>query len=307
MITHHDSDGVLALATLWRWLGPDREVVPFYTSPPKLLRTLCASVIYQDGRDVDGALEQLVILDLTANPRAVAGAAMFTGAHWYDHHPWPSDIDAYVPDTVTLVVDPRRKSATHVLAERLGVECFVAIANEIDTNAVETPLAERMRAIVGAIRYHLDGEDRESAFTRFAHALARGGTAAIGNTDYEPMLEGYRGWIEHHDSRALSDIVAYDRAGLRIGVLESDEAMPVFAIFHTLTEHDAAPFDILVFVIRHEDPAATKFEFRTQSDTDVSKVARAFGGGGHKPASGAFVPHVVTVETLLERIEAIYD
>jgi len=52
--------------------------------------------------------------------------------------------------------------------------------------------------------------------------------------------------------------------------------------------------------------SVTKLEFRTHTDMDVLKIAKFYGGGGHKRASGASVGDIVTVPEILKTIELLY-
>ena len=50
----------------------------------------------------------------------------------------------------------------------------------------------------------------------------------------------------------------------------------------------------------------TKLEFRTQTDQDLLNLAKLFGGGGHKFASGATVMEGLDVKDLIKAIETFY-
>jgi phosphoesterase RecJ-like protein len=46
---------------------------------------------------------------------------------------------------------------------------------------------------------------------------------------------------------------------------------------------------VQVALLFSETPGGTKVSFRSKADAHVNEWARAFGGGGHRNASGAFV------------------
>lgn len=62
------------------------------------------------------------------------------------------------------------------------------------------------------------------------------------------------------------------------------------------------------FLIREEEDGGLKVSLRSKTEADVSRIAVAFGGGGHKHAAGFTmygVEHDVLVEKVLKKIEEL--
>ncbi|MEM2900547.1 MAG: hypothetical protein QXT63_07115, partial [Thermoplasmata archaeon] len=80
----------------------------------------------------------------------------------------------------------------------------------------------------------------------------------------------------------------------KLAILESDRGFPVHIAFNKLVNHKEAPFDVFAVLVHSggeetQRKRITKAEFRTMSEQNVYKIARFFGGGGHRLASGATV------------------
>ncbi|RLG02313.1 MAG: phosphoesterase, partial [Thaumarchaeota archaeon] len=71
--------------------------------------------------------------------------------------------------------------------------------------------------------------------------------------------------------------------GIKIAVVRTPRRIPVYVAYNVLTRHDEAPFDIIIVTSRMSD----RVELRTHTGYDVLRIARIFGGGGHRVASGA--------------------
>lgn len=62
------------------------------------------------------------------------------------------------------------------------------------------------------------------------------------------------------------------------------------------------------FLVREEEDGGLKVSLRSKTEADVSRIAAAFGGGGHKHAAGFTiygVEHDVLVEKVLKKIEEL--
>ena len=66
---------------------------------------------------------------------------------------------------------------------------------------------------------------------------------------------------------------------------------------------DPSKWDVLIvkFLRSGRDYSYTKLEFRSKK-TDILKIARAFGGGGHILAAGASINGYITFNDILNAI-----
>ena len=83
--------------------------------------------------------------------------------------------------------------------------------------------------------------------------------------------------------------------------------------------HSDAPFDVIAVLIhkyfrigkdrnnKYKNKRFTKVEFRTHTDRDILELAKLFGGGGHKLASGATIMDGLDVEELIKSIGSYYN
>jgi bifunctional oligoribonuclease and PAP phosphatase NrnA len=85
--------------------------------------------------------------------------------------------------------------------------------------------------------------------------------------------------------------------GQRLGVAGDD--------FEGLIEHARSLEGTRVaLLLREIEPGVTKISFRASGDTDVNRIARHFGGGGHAKAAGATID-AAPAEALRQVMEAV--
>lgn len=301
-----DADGVGSQAAVAAWLesvGVEVAIVNPTAFPDHLRFLLHRTDVVVDADDprfqrtVDAA-DLLIVLD-TSEPRRIApldGAFEALPARVIDHHPPgpaaiaevgiqdPSAAAAgeLVYDMITLSGDPWVPTAV------LGV--YVAIVSDTGSFRFSNS-SPRVHAIAAEMLSR--GVEPEAVFEKlFATAPLRRLELlreALGNLRQDPN----RGiaWIAI--PKALTD---------RLGSTPDD--------YDGLIEHVRTLEGTRVAILfRETGPDETKVSFRAAGTTDVNRIARAFGGGGHVKASGATIdlPLLQAVERVLHEVVRTVD
>ncbi len=296
VMTHMDSDGVISLALFLKKIK-GLKVRAYFTSPVQLRDTICRSTLRKK------SLGELYIFDLAGENKAVYAAAIYDRVLWIDHHEWSPEENF---DHVEIVIDSRAKSAASVVAKHLEVESpLVHFADQIDTNSVTDENAEKIRITVGAIRYRYSGYELTRKLLDLAYELSQEDLSTLDK--YRDIVEEYRTWMEKIKREAKEKTKIYHVKNLKVAIFETTESVPVYLLSNEL-DGDVDIFAIMIYrVVNDGKKPITKLEFRTHTDVDVLKIAKFYGGGGHKKASGASVSGVITVPELLKAIELLYS
>ncbi|MFN3528006.1 MAG: DHHA1 domain-containing protein [Candidatus Altarchaeaceae archaeon] len=271
-ISHSDSDGLLSVVMLLKAKGNENVERVYFTSPNKILRTICNCATH------NGCENFLYIFDTSARRETMYASAMFTNSIWIDHHIWEESIIKNKPPNVEFYIDSNAKSATYVAAKFFNINSkLVDYANEIDSNNIKSEGSERIFHIVGSYR-------RESKFQEmlnFARKIAEDENE-IFNKIYDPIIEGYKKWIEYSIKIGLNNLkiekIESNNKTISVGIIDSDFILPFSKIYDNLD------VDILLGIANERENI--KVEFRSKN-FDVYKIAKELGGGGHKFASGA--------------------
>ncbi len=298
VMTHMDADGVISLSLFLKKISGAR-VRAYFTSPVQLRDTICRSV---SGKKVLG---ELYVFDMAGEHRAIYAAAIYDSVVWIDHHEWKPEIE--LPH-VKIHIDSKARSAAQVVSEFFGISSpLVEIANQIDTNAVEDEMAERVRTTIGALRWKYSGRELNQKLYKLAEELMKEDFSVL--EQYTEIVKNYEEWLKDLKNRVDRDIKIFIVKNLKVAVFETLEPVPVYVISNMLADSEKGPFDMLIVLIHRVGRyhPATKMEFRTHTDVDVLKIAKFYGGGGHRKASGATVEDIVTVPELLNAIELLYS
>jgi oligoribonuclease NrnB/cAMP/cGMP phosphodiesterase (DHH superfamily) len=262
VVTHADSDGVLCLATLMRAAEQDFEAR--FSSPAALLSML---------RGIES--ETLYIFDISGTREAILEASRSREVLWIDHHVWEP---ALRPGNIEFHIDSSAKSACTLVSRHFQVSGFEGIAEEIDTNSVASEEADKIRKIVA---YYKGLKAYSKPLLRFSRELARHGVEAIRR--YKREIAAYEEKLKLFEEVVMRRVKVRKINELNIAVLEAPMRIPIYVACNKLREHEAAPFDVILVTSR----ASGRVELRTHTDYDVLRIARIFGGGGHRVASGA--------------------
>lgn len=295
MITHHDADGILSAATLMRAI-PQKFWV-YFSSPNRLLSTISNTLLNTEGRGT------LYICDISGSQKSVDCAAVYEKVFWFDHHVWE---DFKIPEKITLVLDPESKSATGVVGRYTGILDYAEIADEIDTNNVVTDTAERLRTVTFAIKMLCPKHEMYRTLYELAVGIAEKGIGVVYKPVFDELVAKYNVVVESAINKALSTKREYTIGDRKVSLVSMSDSIPIAPLFNRI---ENAGIDVLVFIsekIGEDGGVRTKFEFRTQTEFDVLKIARAFGGGGHLHASGATAKGAFSTEQILEKIRGTY-
>ncbi len=295
VMTHIDSDGVLSFAIFLKKMK-GIKVRGYFTTPVQLRDTICYSTLRKR------ELGELYIFDIAGENRALYAAAMYDRVTWIDHHNWEPEATL---EHVRVVIDKNAKSAAHVVAEYFDVDSpLIPLADEIDTNSIKTEEGELIRTTVGAIRFRFSGAELGKMLYKLAYDLMSEDLSRLDR--YRELVEDYRQFIKELKERVRKNVKYYRVKNRKVAVFETTESVPVYA----LTEEIEKDTDLIAVMVYRTDNArrtTTKLEFRTNTDMDVLKIARFYGGGGHVKASGATVPGAITVPELLRAVELLYS
>ena len=120
------------------------------------------------------------------------------------------------------------------------------------------------------------------------------------------IIEEHISWLNSLVPEILENAKEFEVNGKKILVFETTKSLPVYFIHEKLK--DFKIFDILCVFYRRIDMKRkipiTKIELRSKNE-DVVKVARIFGGGGHKLAAGITINRYLSVEEFLEKLKQI--
>jgi oligoribonuclease NrnB/cAMP/cGMP phosphodiesterase (DHH superfamily) len=295
VITHTDSDGVLCLATFMKTLGAGQPCKALFSSPARLFSTIAAAI-----SDNDEDNELLYVFDLAGTRETLIATLVFDKAVWVDHHTWePTEL---AHERLELQNDPGSPSAAQLVSKYFGIESGLeGVAEEIDSNKIQSAEAQRLRDLVDAYKGKDDWETVSKSLQELAVNLAANGPSEVMKDVYSPLLEEYGAWAKKVEERAKELLQIHKVKDYKVAVIDSSENLPVYLVNRSLLQHPEAPFDVVIVINRAQ--SSTRCEFRTHKDYDVLKLARWLGGGGHHMASGANVERKVRIDELLKIID----
>ena len=330
IITHQDVDGLLCVAAANKMINDSQnkkgdsdkinKVRVFFSSPTKIFSTLAKSIPDLNKiDDNDFTIGQLYICDLSLHRDTLLGSTIYDKTKWFDHHEvnpeeqYDSDIE-----NVELVIDPTAKSTTSIMCEYFKIDGDLgALADEIDTNDIQSPAAKRLRELFGAIQLKNSGLKLKKTLYELAQELAKD-INVINDKSYDQMIEEYNKWLEDFDKITTEKLQTVEINGHKIGILEIENAAPVYSIYNNLKTHPEAPYDVIAVMIhkyyrlgrdknnKFKSKKYTKVEFRTHTDEEIIELAKILGGGGHKFASGTTIHDGLDKDDLLKTMESYF-
>ena len=293
VMTHMDSDGLISLALFLKKIGGYR-IRAYFTSPVQLRDAICHSVMKRK------TLGELYVFDLAGENKAVFAAAIYDRVVWIDHHEWKPDVNL---KHMEIIIDSGAKSAADVVSRYFNIKSpLVELANQIDTNNIKDKNAEKIRLIIGALRWKHSGIDLNRNLYKFSRELMDEDFSIF--SSYNSLVSEYIKWAENLKLKARKETKYFKVKTLKIAIFESLESVPVYLVSNEVLDD----VDILVVMVHRANMGRpfTKLEFRTHTDKDVLKIAKFYGGGGHKKASGAGVADLITIPEVLKAVELLY-
>ncbi len=300
VISHGDADGVCCVAILYTSLNTSRLPV-FFTSPVSLKDTLCKTMIKRE-------LNELFIFDLSGSRETVRIASAWKKVTWIDHHSWEVK-ESF--ENVAKIIKPY-PSATQVAAEYFKVDSeIVKIANEIDTNNVNSDSAEFLRDLISAVKWKYAQSPLLGVKLRgISISLAFKGISALEiDENNVKLIEEYKKWLEINSEKLIEKLKVEEVNGMKIAVFESTKFLPVYFITNKLFEHPKAPFDIIGVLVHRaiKNNIITKVELRSHTGMNVLDIAKALNGGGHVNAAGASTDKIFRGEELIELVRKVKE
>jgi len=292
IISHADADGIISASLLLR-LKPRTPL--YFSSSTYLHKTIC--------KLLDFDIENLYILDISANRKTILLSSIFNKAVWIDHHQW--DI-LEIPKNVENFVE-EAESTAKVVAKILKIEDpLVEIANEIDTNNIKNDSAKFLRDLISAIKWKY-GKAQSLKFRQITKILAFKGLDELEkDVENAKLIEEHTNWLQSIIQEILEKTKKFEVNGKKILIFETTKSLPVYFIYENLKKNKS--FDILCVFYRKIDMRRkipiTKIEIRS-NDEAALKIAKIFDGGGHKLASGATIDRYLSIEEFLDKIKQI--
>ncbi|MFP3852912.1 MAG: CBS domain-containing protein [Anaerolineales bacterium] len=216
-------------------------------------------------------VEHITLVDTQSLP-SVKGASEATNIHVVDHHSADEKIEAdwsthlqKVGATTTILVEQLKESAAEV--DWVGATLLLLGIYE-DTGSLSYA-STTARDLMAAAWLLESGANLSIADDFLNHPLSKEQRAL-----YERLLER----AETHEFQGLSVVIACGRAP---GMVDE-----ISTLAHKLRDvYDPAGLFVLVEMENHVQMVARS----TSDDIDVSRVAEAFGGGGHDRAAAALI------------------
>ncbi len=297
IITHADSDGIISASLILKQLNPEYNHYVYFASPNSLRDSICYSIMKKK-------LSELYVLDLSANRESLIASAIYPKAYWIDHHIWNFNFE--IPKNVVIVVDENAESTAKVISKHFGISSnLVEIANQIDRNNVRDEDAEFFRNLVGGLRTFYKDMLSER-LRKLVFDLATKSFEEIKNNDENrKIVEEYVNFLKKLDEEIEKNLKIVEINNKRIAIYQSLNDFPVYYLTNKLKTHEKAPFNYIIVMMykRYSNRLVTKVEFRTHTNENVLDMAKFFGGGGHRVASGATIEGYISDEQLLEKIQ----
>jgi oligoribonuclease NrnB/cAMP/cGMP phosphodiesterase (DHH superfamily) len=298
VITHADADGILCFSIFLKKIG-NMNCRVYFSPLSRLKETLCFSIMRTND------LDRLYLFDLTANREALILASIYKNTCWIDHHIWPN---LEIPKNVEVVVK-RYDSAAQLVAEYFKVNThLVRLANEIDKNNVKSEDAEFLRNLVGALRWKTGVPSLlNNKFKNLAKHLAFSDLKEFERSEkIAEIIQSYLKWINGIEKSVLKKSKFFKIDSLNVAVYETMEGVPVYVVNNTLLKHEKAPFDVVAIITRRinikNKELITRIDLRTQTNKNIYKIAKFFGGGGHKVACAATLQRYLSLQDFLNTL-----
>ncbi len=286
VITHADADGILCFSIFLKKIG-SMDCRVYFSPLSKLKETLCLSIMKANN------LENLYVFDLTAKRETLILASVYKNVRWIDHHIWP---ELNIPKNVEALVNTRSDSAAELVAKYFNIDTeLVRLANEIDKNNVKSEDAEFLRNLVGALRWkNRVPSILNNKFKNLAKNLAFSDLKEFErNEKIAELMQNYLKWIEKIKKTVRQKFKWFSIDSMKIAIYETTEGVPVYVVNNALLNHEKAPFDVIAILTHRINmrnrKVFTRVDLRTHTNKNVYKIAKFFGGGGHKVACAASV------------------
>jgi oligoribonuclease NrnB/cAMP/cGMP phosphodiesterase (DHH superfamily) len=286
VISHNDADGIISVAALFMKY-PEKKFSVYFATPSNLKLVLCKAIAKSFFGD------ELFVFDLTANKETVKLASFFN-CTWIDHHIWD---DFVIEPNIKVVNNVTYASAARLCADYFGLNGMIfGLADEIDKNNATSEEAVYLRDLIDGIRFF--DKKYDIKLKSIASKLAKG-FENIKSEENDAIVERYRKWVKEIEADVEKRINVIEKNGIKVVFLTTNKNIPTRVVVKRVKELGIEADIVAVFYYYvKKSKIFTKIEFRS-NEYDVFELARRFGGGGHKNASGATAEGMIKIDDLL--------
>jgi len=282
VVTHTDLDGIGSAAVYIRLGSKDEKYKVMFVEPNEL-----PEILEDLWEGYKGSLKKLSIMDLAPNPGnierifVILKAFRDSGARieWFDHHEWDEEAVAKISSVAELRID-KSTCATGVVASSFEerdqyIASIVSAICSLDLWRFHDPLSPWLARLS---IYRRDDLWRSILL----EMLVKSGTL-------EEVITWGRRYIERVVDRELS-LYNYYRKRIRIVNVDDVRLASVVKKHREISTSNLAHYILsisggdIVLVINPSGPLSLR-----SRRCDVRMVALKLGGGGHRPAAGAFM------------------
>jgi hypothetical protein len=264
---------------------PEKKFSVYFATPSSLKLVLCKAIAkYFLG-------DELFVFDLAPN-KETAKLASFFNCTWIDHHIWEG---FEIEPNLKTVNDVSYASTARLCADYFGLDGMIFnLADEIDKNNATTEEAVYLRDLIDGIRFF---DKKTIKLKSIATKLARG--FSIKSEENDAIVDRYRKWMKEIEADVEKRINVAEKGGVKIAFLTTSKNIPTRIVVKKVKELGIAA-DVVAVLYYHvkRNKIFTKMEFRSD-EYDVFELAKGFGGGGHRNASGATVEGMMKIDDLL--------
>jgi len=287
VISHNDADGVISVAALFMKY-PEKKFSVYFATPNGLKIALCKAIAKSCLGD------ELFVFDLTPN-KETAKLASFFNCTWIDHHIWDNfDLES----TIKAINNTSYASAARLCADYFGLNGVIfSLADEIDKNNTTTEDAVYLRDLIDGVRFF---DKKPSIKLKYLASNLAKGFEKIKTEENDAVIDRYRKWVKEIESDVEKKINVVEKDGARIAFLTTNKNIPTRVVVKKVKELGIAANVVAVFYYHvKRSKIFTKIEFRSD-EYNVFELAKRFGGGGHRNASGATVEGMIKIDDLLD-------
>jgi len=281
IIAHKDCDGLLCSALLFKYIKNSKIL---FSNAYRLRKVLC-SLLFKLNEASENI--KLYILDIAPIQKTLWLSAIFNKAFWIDHH----YIERLEKPSNVKIFNRKKESCFSVLLDFLErkfklneeIKEVERIANEIDTNNVKSQEAKKFRSFVGWYIWKYKGIVLNLELQNLAKRISA--NFDVNNFDIssivdEDKVREYEEYLVSEWEKIKEKIEFREVNNKRIAFIFLEENFPIYFLSEKLKEKS----DLLCSYFKGNK--VNKFELRAFSNIDALEIARKFGGGGHKFASG---------------------
>jgi len=272
-VAHFDFDGLISTAIVSKFFP---NSLNFFSSSLSLKKVLCKIIALNDN------LEKIFILDISPKEITLKLSSIFKEAIWIDHHILEIE-NKY--ENVKFYINSNYKSCASLVAEYFNFESnWIEIVDKIDSNSCD----DETSRIIRAYSNYLRNKKLLTVFRILSRKIL----------DYEPkkfaenvkeIAISFENEMREKKKNAKKSILKIK--DYSITFFELNESIPPYI----LVENENS--DLIIICYKN------KLEFRSNK-IDVERIARVFGGGGHKNASGALIKNFKK-EDFIKKLEEL--